>query len=144
MHGKESEQLLEAKSGSQLAAARKQGPLAYKDMELKPPSKENDLGIQFFLRVSDKNPAQLTPGPQLPGTLSRQTSESAWPMTYRTGLMGLLQVAQFVESCYVAIENQVHLAYLISTSALKCSANLRSLPHLIHDNSLLLISVPKS
>ena len=48
--------------------ARKQRPLAYKNIELKPPSKENDLEIQFFLRVSDKNPVQLTPGPQLPGT----------------------------------------------------------------------------
>lgn len=96
--------------------ARKQRPLAYKNIELKPPSKENDLEIQFFLRVSDKNPVQLTPGPQLPGTLSRHTSESAWPVTYRTGLMSLLQVAQFVESCYVAVENQVHLGYLVSTS----------------------------
>lgn len=85
-------------------------------MELKPPSKENDLEIQFFLRVSDKNPVQLTPGPQLPGTLSRHTSEPAWPVTYRTGLMGLLQVAQFVESFYVAVENLVHLGYLVSTS----------------------------
>ena len=123
--------------------ARKQEPLAYKSMELKPPSKENDLEIQFFLRVSDKNPAPLTPGPQLPGTLSRQTSESAWPVTYRIGLMGLLQVAQFVASCYVAIEKQVHLGYLISTSTLKCSAVLHSLSHLIHDNSIL-SSVPKS